>query len=136
MTQDLLDTLYEVGRGSIDATVKLYMEVQRFAILQGQSGLPELITPELLRQAATGDAFGMVLQRLAMESGKTENIKKPRAVVEKAMPQAVPRQEEPVINLSSVKAMPKVSKTVDKKGRELLTALKENGQLVCPDDAF
>lgn len=136
LTQDLLDTLYEVGRGSIDATVKLYMEVQRFAILQGQSGLPELITPDLLRQAATGDAFGMVLQRLAMESGKTGNIKKPRAEAEKVMPRSEPQQEGPPINLNSVKAMPKVSKTVDKKGRELLTALKENGQLVCPDDAF
>ena len=43
------------------------MEAQRLAIALGQAGKPEIITPEVLKQAAAGDSFRLVLHQLAIE---------------------------------------------------------------------
>jgi hypothetical protein len=138
LSAELQDTLHELSYGNIDATVKLYMEVQRLAITMGQAGKPEVITPELLRYAAAGDSFRLVLSRLALENGQKVAVSGRKASPGRAATKVVPaepgKEQIPQKQLSNTKL--RNSRESLKTGTDLLASLAEKGQLVSPSDEF
>ena len=115
------------------------METQRLAIRNGRMGNAEVMTPELLRQAAAGDGFRLVLQRLALEesrrnasTAKETPRKKPAKSVEKEISAEVP--SERTVSPKQKKTQPAAGS--GKTGAKMLDLLKDSGQWVSPDDDF
>ena len=139
LSQELQDELHALSHGNIDAAIKLFMETQRLAIRNGRMGNAEIMTPELLRQAATGDGFRLVLQRLALEesrrnalSAKETPQKKPaKSVAKEISAEAAP---EKAVSPKQKKTQPAASS--GKTGAKMLDLLKNSGQWVSPDDDF
>lgn len=137
LSPELQDELHTLSRGNVDAAVKLFMEAQRLAIQNGQMGKREILTPELLRQAAAGDGFRLVLHRLALEEGQRTArtpVKKPAS--KKAEPKPVPAPATLAEAKAPKKDMPMPAARLGKTGSELLAKLKDIGEMVSPDDEF
>ena len=139
LSQELQDELHALSHGNIDAAIKLFMETQRLAIRNGRMGNAEIMTPELLRQAAAGDGFRLVLQRLALEesrrnasAAKETPRKKPAKSVEQEISAEVP--SEKAVSPKQKKTQPAVGS--GKTGAKMLDLLKDSGQWVSPDDDF
>ena len=139
LSQELQDELHALSHGNIDAAIKLFMETQRLAIRNGRMGNAEAMTPELLRQAAAGDGFRLVLQRLALEesrrnasTAKETPRKKPAKSVEKEISAEVP--SERTVSPKHQKTQPAAGS--GKTGAKMLDLLKDSGQWVSPDDDF
>ena len=139
LSQELQDELHALSHGNIDAAIKLFMETQRLAIRNGRMGNAEAMTPELLRQAAAGDGFRLVLQRLALEesrrnasTAKETPRKKPAKSVEKEISAEVP--SERTVSPKQKKTQPAAGS--GKTGAKMLDLLKDSGQWVSPDDDF
>lgn len=139
LSQELQDELHALSHGNIDAAIKLFMETQRLAIRNGRMGNAEVMTPELLRQASTGDGFRLVLQRLALEesrrnasAAKETPRKKPAKSVEQEISAEVP--SEKAVSPKQKKTQPAASS--GKTGAKMLDLLKDSGQWVSPDDDF
>ena len=139
LSQELQDELHALSHGNIDAAIKLFMETQRLAIRTGRMGNAEVMTPELLRQASTGDGFRLVLQRLALEesrrnasAAKETPRKKPAKSVEQEISAEVP--SEKAVSPKQKKTQPAASS--GKTGAKMLDLLKDSGQWVSPDDDF
>ena len=137
LTQDLKDELHRLSYGNIDAAVKLFMEAQRLAIENGQAGKQEVLTAELLRQAAAGDAFRMVLRRLALEEAHqpaATETKKTGMSKSRATDITGPKPA-PADTIYQEKSHHSAER-MDKVGAELLKFLKDSGQMVGPGDDF
>ena len=139
LSQELQDELHALSHGNIDAAIKLFMETQRLAIRNGRMGNAEALTPELLRQAAAGDGFRLVLQRLALEesrrnasAAKETPRKKPAKSVEQEISAEVP--SEKAVSPKQKKTQPAAGS--GKTGARILDLLKDSGQWVSPDDDF
>lgn len=139
LSQELQDELHALSHGNIDAAIKLFMETQRLAIRNGRMGNAEAMTPELLRQAAAGDGFCLVLQRLAQEesrrnvsAAKETPRKKPAKSVEKEISAEAP--SERTVSPKQKRTQPAAGS--GKIGAKMLDLLKDSGQWVSPDDDF
>lgn len=136
LSTELTDELHALSHGNIDAAIKLFMETQRLAIRNGRMGEPETMTPDLMRQAAAGDGFRLVLQRLALEESR-----RTASAVKKA-PRKKPAAESAPNAAPAEKPAPEKKKRTQptagsgKTGAKMLDMLKESGQWVSPDDDF
>lgn len=78
LTEELRMALNKFSFGNIDATVKLYMEVQRIAIEKEEEGESGELTIDTLCEAFFSESFRLVLKRLGLEQ-KWEQEKKEAA---------------------------------------------------------
>lgn len=136
LSPTLQNILHDLSHGNIDAAVKLYMEVQRLAIMKRLYGQSEIITPGLLQDAAAGDALRMVLRRLELEHGESLKSGKEKSPIKRLNTEPVVAQAGLSKPGAIVKTEKQATKTVKKTGAELLTYLEENGQLLNQNDEF
>lgn len=64
LSDELSDVLNEESFGIVDVAVKLFVAAQNRAILEGEIGHLEIITPKLIRQVANSDRFYMLKRQL------------------------------------------------------------------------
>jgi hypothetical protein len=64
LTAELSETLNKESFGIIDVAVKLFVGAQNRAILRGEAGKSETITPEMIRQVANSNQFRMLRKQL------------------------------------------------------------------------
>lgn len=136
LSPELQDVLHELSYGNIDAAVKLYMEAQRLAIALGQAGKPEIITPEVLKQAAAGDSFRLVLHQLAIEHDqKSKGVKRsaPTQQARREVPAPGKEQSMPKQQTTGIRNHSKEQTRTD---GDILASLAANGQIVTPEDEF
>lgn len=64
LTPELSEVLNSESFGIIDVTVKLFVAAQNRCILRGNTGKPEIITPELIRYVSNSNQFRMLKKQL------------------------------------------------------------------------
>lgn len=135
ITLQLQNELHAQSYGNIDAAVKLFMEAQRLAIQNGQHGEKEVITPQLIREAAASSEFRFISQRLKTESSLRAKMSVQQANISAAPGSASAPPNTPLTAAAKNRPSPVGIQEI-KTGEALLDSLMQDGQLVRPEDEF
>jgi len=82
LTEELSIVLNKESFGIVDVAVKLFVAAQNRAILEGEIGHLEIITPKLIRQVANSDQFCMLKKQLErLQSPQKRDMADPEFVL-------------------------------------------------------